>query len=217
MGWLYIYRPAGLTTEEIIRRECLSFAHVPENMRPEIVGTAQGAGCMAFAVRLPAAYVTANPSFADLYEPAPDGSVTTAELVLYSCPAGQIGFKGMSETSGPFETVGASFLKLLSPIRPCGGDRAQWARDWRAKCQATADAKAAARRKAARITPGTRLRFANPIHFRSGAAFSEFVAVSHRKWSRGREVDSIAFRAIGDGSLCQLPPRLLASAELVEG
>lgn len=215
MGWTFMNRPAG-TVEEIVRQHVLSFSHVPEEQRPEIVATARNGNCLAFALRLPVPYLDANQFFREVYTPANDGTITAAAVILVRCPAGQFGYKDMTETMGPYETVGPAFLTHLSPIRPdATSDSAQWARDWRERCRTAASAKATARRAAAKVTAGTRLRFPEPLTFKSGAKYSEFVAVTRQTWRRGKMVDSIAYRA-PDGALCALPKSLLVRAEILD-
>lgn len=216
MGWTFISRHHGATTEEILRRECLSFAHLPADQRPEIIASASGAGVMAFAVRMPPAFLDAYPHLRTVYVPATDSTVTMAEVILHKRNRDGFGFKEMAETAGPFYWVSPSILKHLSPLQPMGGDGARHAEAWRDSCREAGEAKAATRHKANSIKPGMRVRFASPLTFRSGASYSEFIATEYPTIRRGRTVTAMGFRA-PDGNLCRLPAKALASAEILEG
>ena len=221
MGWTSTTKPSGMTAAEYLKRNCLTWSNLPALAHPVVVAEASGAGCIAFAVRFPAAYfeaVSADSAawWRKVYVPALDGSITTALLFLVSNrndDGYNFGYKDMAETSGPNATVAPSILKHLSELIP-GTDSATWAASWRDRCKSDSVAKADARKKAAAVKPGVKVRFAEPIKFRDGSEHREFIAESCRI-RRGRKmVETIAYSA--GGSLFRLPGKVLANAEIVQ-
>jgi hypothetical protein len=109
---------------------------------PQVVASATGSSCIAFAVRFPSAYWDRRSSPQRTFIPDKDGSVTTALIfVTNSGERGSrsynFGYKDMDETMGPCEPVAASILRHLSALDlENGGEVAKWAQAWRDRCKA---------------------------------------------------------------------------------
>jgi hypothetical protein len=73
--------PTPIAAADFLKRECLTW-RLPPRECPEIVASATGANCIAFAVRFPAAYLALDPERKHFFIPNEDGSITTAILYL---------------------------------------------------------------------------------------------------------------------------------------
>lgn len=206
MGWTFVShgRKAPTVAAEL-QWQCLRWEHLPEEQQPTKVAHATGAGVVAFAVRYPKALLDTNPGFAAHYEPAPDGSITFALVILYK-DGREFGWKDMDELSGPYEPVSASILKHLSRLRTESSESARWAQRWRDDCAAYSERKGAAAATKKALCHGARVKLAAPLNYGAFTADTFTVVIS---FPRGREV--ARFRA-PNGALCQVPGRALASA-----
>ena len=132
MGWIFGKKPSG-SVSDFLARECLTWSRAPEAAKPVVVATYSKGGAYFYAVQFPQAfydfYETKPPK---CYQPALDGSVTGAVVILTERSGGELGWKDMDETSGPYaDGVPASFLAKLSPLTD--DPSAQYAKAWRAR------------------------------------------------------------------------------------
>ena len=81
MGWTFAFKDPHESAADFLKRECLTW-RLPPRECPEIVASATGANCIAFAVRFPAAYLALDPERKHFFIPDEDGSITTAILYL---------------------------------------------------------------------------------------------------------------------------------------
>ena len=54
MGWMTTYKDPKESAADFLERECLTWSLPPE-AHPQVIATATGSSCIAFAVRFPAA------------------------------------------------------------------------------------------------------------------------------------------------------------------
>jgi len=135
MGWTFAFKDPHESAADFLKRECLTW-RLPPRECPEIVASATGANCIAFAVRFPAAYLALDPERKHFFIPDEDGSITTAILYLIKNER-LFGYKDLSEIAGPNDPVEASILRTLSAVdMEGGGDSAKWAKTWRDRCSA---------------------------------------------------------------------------------
>lgn len=141
MGWMVSRKPAGQTVSQYVESKCLRWNVAPA-AQPVVVARCQKGGALFFAVRYPQAFFEGKAPFRG-YVPALDGSVTGAVIVLVETGGGEVSYKDMDESMGPYQTgPGKAFLEQLSPLtdEPC----TQFAKAWRARCYAALGMKAAA-------------------------------------------------------------------------
>lgn len=128
MGWLFCKKPAGVGAVDYIKSRCFP----PEWLEVEgkqITMTAFRGGVVWFALKI----AKPGPKMLAMYEPEPDGSITAALVYLYEVSGGEVGWKSMDETMGPYTEVKAyaSFMAKLSKLKP--GPATKWAAAWRAR------------------------------------------------------------------------------------
>ena len=204
MGWTSYHKADSVSVKDALLAE-LKWTNRPENERPEIVASATGSNCMAFAIKVPGTWIDHNPEDYSMFERAVDGSITTATLFLYRFNKSDyynFSYKGMDESVGPYEGVSPKILKYLSPIKDI--ERAAYAVQWRKRCEAF---KESSKRKRS-IKAGVKVRLAEPLSF-GGVKLQEFTAETY--YSRGKE--KIGFRG-SNGVLCRLMARHLENATI---
>ena len=209
MGWTTTYKDPKESAGDFLKRKCLTWS-LPPDAHPQVVGTATGSGCIAFAVRFPAAYWTLHPRRHSVFVPDPDGSITTALLFLINggergSRTYNFGYKDMDETAGPYAPVAASLLRHLSALDlENGGHGAKYAEAWRERCKAYS----ASRSERSALKDGARVILAEPLPFKGGFEAREFVVLTIQR--RGRR--QIVFRDVASGALCRLSARHLEGA-----
>ena len=55
MGWMTTYKDPKESAADFLKRECLTWS-LPLEAHPQVIASATGSSCIAFAVRFPAAY-----------------------------------------------------------------------------------------------------------------------------------------------------------------
>jgi len=141
MGWMTTYKDPKESVADFLKRECLTWSLPPE-AHPQVIASATGSSCIAFAVRFFAAYWDRRSPPQRTFIPDRDGSVTTALIFLTNSGergsrSYNFGYKDMDETMGPCEPVAAAILRHLSALDlENGGEVAKWAQAWRDHCKA---------------------------------------------------------------------------------
>ncbi len=132
MGWMTTYKDPKESAADFLKRECLTWS-LPLEAHPQVIASATGSSCIAFAVRFPAAYWDRRSPPQRTFIPNRDGSVTTALIFLTNSGergsrSYNFGYKDMDETMCPCEPVAASILRHLSALDlENGGEVAKWA------------------------------------------------------------------------------------------
>ena len=109
-----------------------------------------------------------------------EGAITFAAVALTSRSDSAWGYKGLSESMGPFEAAAPlKLLALLSPLDPAA-DR--YAQAWRDKVRAVHEA----RRARLTVRAGDVIEVDEPIAFTGGLTARRFEAFEHRRSSRSR-------------------------------
>ena len=209
MGWTTTYKDPKESAADFLERECLTWSLPPE-AHPQVIATATGSSCIAFAVRFPAAYWDRRSPPQRTFIPDRDGSVTTALIFLTNSGergsrSYNFGYKDVDETMGPCEPVAASILRHLSALDlENGGEVAKWAQAWRDRCKAYS----AARSRRSALKEGSRVTLAAPLSFRGSFSAQEFVAL----WTTRRGRRRLVFRDVASGGICRLTSRHLDGA-----
>lgn len=87
-------------------------------------------------------------------------------------PTVEFAYKDQTESMGPVDAEApAKVLDALDPVEDLyEGSSREWAAKWRQRCRENI----ARREQAAQVTPGTRVRFAQPMEFTDGVSRQEF-------------------------------------------
>jgi hypothetical protein len=133
MGWTYTTKPTNLSPIEFITTRNWSETYMTEKGY-SFAATAQVGSTVYLALRI------AKPDEGDLrtFEPAADGSVTTALVYLTKGGNGApFGWRDMDESMGPYDAgrCPAALLAKLSPLKDGAGG---FAKEWRGRQKASA-------------------------------------------------------------------------------
>lgn len=204
MGWTFSNKPESETPRAFLERECLRWSTATPEAHPTVIAHSLVGTTHFFAVQFNQAYrQTVGDHFGD-YEPALDGSVTVAIVFLTRRDRGyyNFGYKDMDESCGPNELCGPRFLDSLSPLRDdCQG----YAKGWRDRVRAAAATKSST----PKIKDGARIKFPEPLKFKTFEE-SEFTAITIPR--RGRNVR--VYRAATNGSICRIEAATVARAQI---
>jgi hypothetical protein len=158
MGWITYHRPAGQTDREHFTAELIN-----PNER-EILDCA-----------------TVKNVFYAAVQDKKDGQVWALVVLIQRTRGYQnFGYKDMDETVGPcYYDCPARILDLLTDTE------SEYAKQWRESCRKTIAAKAEARSSTVKVTDGTVIKLAKPLHFQGGYEAQEFklrVIGRARRW-----------------------------------
>jgi len=170
MGWLVNDHglPYGETVDSHLRKRMCAF--VPgSNVRGTILASALVGSTWYAAQRI---------------ERASEKPFTTALVVLTTRRGGCFGYKDMSEACGPCEVdCPKRIMDLLSPVSDL--PHASCAQDWRDRVVARRAEKARQRKAISNLTPGARIKLAEPVRFSSGFEADEFTVLPRCRRQHG--------------------------------
>lgn len=211
MGWTYTHKERGEKVFDFLIRHLYDFNHLNPDERPEIIAHSGKFHYMAFVIRVPAAYRARFPeSGFKMYEPEPDGSIITMDVVLtrHNRSYHNFGWKSISEAAGPYETVPAKYLKMLSKLKDDVSSKS--AQEFRARCLAVDENV----KKRPKITDGVRIEFENPVII-GGRPYHVFEAMTMR-YRRGRKaVTGRVWKALSNGQLVRLTNDMVSRAKIL--
>jgi hypothetical protein len=122
MGWTFVKdKPRTLTPAAYIESQ----ETAPEFSEVMARATVNSTVFLAVKVKKPTKLL------GEIFEAAPDGSVTYALVCMFEIRGAEFGWKTMDETVGPFgEKAPAAFLEKLSKVKP---KAPSYAEKWRAR------------------------------------------------------------------------------------